>query len=132
MRPQEVGAVRMVSYKAVDGLDISAVLTLPAGLPEQDLPVIVMPHGGPSARDYPGFDWWAQAFASRGYAVLRPNFRGSAGYGAAFERAGHGEWGRRMQSDVSDCLAYLAQQRIVDAPRLHWAQATGATRRWPA
>jgi dipeptidyl aminopeptidase/acylaminoacyl peptidase len=76
-----------------------------------------MPHGGPGARDYPGFHWWAQAFASRGYAVLQPNFRGSTGYGAAFARAGDGEWGRKMQSDISDGLAFLVQQGIADPRR---------------
>lgn len=112
-----VGPVRMVRYKAGDGLDIEAVLTLPPGRPPKNLPVIIFPHGGPAARDYPGFDWWAQALASRGYAVLQPNFRGSTGYGAAFERAGHGQWGRLMQSDMSDGLAFLAAQGIVDAKR---------------
>ena len=117
LRPQDVGPVRMIKYKAGDGLDIAAVLTLPPGTPEKNLPVIVMPHGGPEARDYPGFDWWAQAFASRGYAVLQPNFRGSSGYGAAFLRAGYGEWGKKMQSDISDGLAFLAQSGIADPAR---------------
>jgi dipeptidyl aminopeptidase/acylaminoacyl peptidase len=107
----------MIQYKAGDGMDIAAVLTLPPGVPGKNLPVIVMPHGGPEARDYPGFDWWAQAFASRGYAVLQPNFRGSSGYGAAFLRAGYGEWGRKMQSDISDGLAFLAQSGIADPGR---------------
>jgi dipeptidyl aminopeptidase/acylaminoacyl peptidase len=117
LRSQEVGPVRMIQYKAGDGMDIAAVLTLPPGVPGKNLPVIVMPHGGPEARDYPGFDWWAQAFASRGYAVLQPNFRGSSGYGAAFLRAGYGEWGRKMQSDISDGLAFLAQSGIADPGR---------------
>ena len=69
-----------------------------------------MPHGGPDARDYVLFVWWAQAFASRGYAVLQPNFRGSDGYGDAFRDAGFGEWGRKMQTDISDGLAELARQ----------------------
>ncbi|MDF8332676.1 alpha/beta hydrolase family protein [Novosphingobium cyanobacteriorum] len=113
----DVGPMKMVHYKAGDGLDIPAVLTLPPGREAKGLPVVVLPHGGPHARDYPAFDWWAQAFASRGYAVLQPNFRGSSGYGDDFRRAGHGEWGRKMQTDLSDGLAYLAQQGIVDARR---------------
>lgn len=117
LAPQAVAPVRVVSYKSGDGLDISAVLTVPPGLPEKNLPIVVMPHGGPGARDYPVFDWWVQALASRGYAVLQPNFRGSTGYGAAFERAGRGEWGRRMQSDISDGLAYLASAGIADPRR---------------
>jgi dipeptidyl aminopeptidase/acylaminoacyl peptidase len=117
MRAQDVAPTRMINYKAGDGLDISAVLTLPPELPPKGLPVVVLPHGGPHARDYPGFDWWAQAFASRGYAVLQPNFRGSDGYGAAFKSAGHGEWGRKMQSDISEGLAHLAKEGIADAKR---------------
>jgi dipeptidyl aminopeptidase/acylaminoacyl peptidase len=112
LRAADVGPVRMIHYKAADGLDIPAVLTLPPGVPEKNLPVVVMPHGGPGARDYPGFDWWAQAFASRGYAVLQPNFRGSTGYGMPFLSAGYGEWGRKMQSDLSDGLSFLVEQGI--------------------
>lgn len=78
----DIGPVQMVRYKATDGLDLDGVLSLPPGRAAKKLPVIVLPHGGPSSRDYPGFDWWAQAFASRGYAVFQPNFRGSTGYGA--------------------------------------------------
>lgn len=112
-----VGPMRMIRYAASDGMEIPAVLTLPPGRPAKNLPVIVLPHGGPPSRDYPGFDWWAQAFAARGYAVLQPNFRGSTGYGAAFEKAGHGEWGRKMQTDLSDGLAWLAREGIADPKR---------------
>lgn len=117
MKDQDVAPMRMYHYKAADGLDIAAVLTLPPGRPAKNLPVIIFPHGGPHARDYPVFNWWAQALASRGYAVLQPNFRGSTGYGASFERAGYGEWGRKMQSDISDGLAQLARDGIVDPTR---------------
>jgi dipeptidyl aminopeptidase/acylaminoacyl peptidase len=82
------------------------------------LPAIVLPHGGPAARDYPEFDWWAQAFASRGYAVFQPNFRGSTGYGPKLERAGDGQWGRAMQTDISDGLADLVRQGLVDPKRV--------------
>jgi len=117
LKGSEVGPMRMVKYAAGDGTEIAGVLTLPPGRKAANLPVVIFPHGGPGARDYPGFDWWAQALASRGYAVLQPNFRGSTGYGAAFRRAGYGQWGRKMQSDVSDGLAYLAAQGIVDPKR---------------
>ncbi len=113
----DVGPVRMVPYKASDGLDMAGVLTLPPHAEAKALPIVVLPHGGPSSRDYPVFDWWAQAFASRGYAVFQPNFRGSTGLGRDFERAGHGEWGGKMQTDVSDGLAELVRQGIVDPKR---------------
>jgi dipeptidyl aminopeptidase/acylaminoacyl peptidase len=113
----DVGPVKMIEYQAADGTIIHAVLTLPPGLAAKGLPLIVMPHGGPIARDRPGFDWWAQVFASRGYAVLQPNFRGSDGYGEAFIEAGFGEWGRKMQTDLSDGVAYLGAQGIADPKR---------------
>ena len=106
-----------IDYKSGDGLKIHAYLTLPPGKAPKDLPLVMMPHGGPSARDYIDFDWEAQVFASRGYAVLQPNFRGSTGYGVTFEKAGNGEWGRKMQSDLSDGIAHLAKQGIVDPKR---------------
>ena len=107
-----------IDYKAGDGLKIHAYLTLPLGKPAKNLPLIMLPHGGPTARDTIAFDWEAQALASRGYAVLQPNFRGSTGYGAGFEKAGNGEWGRKMQSDLSDGIKHLAAQGIVDPKRV--------------
>lgn len=114
---EQVGATRFYSYKAADGLALEGVLTLPPGREAENLPVVVLPHGGPESHDELGFDWWAQAYASRGYAVWQPNFRGSSGYGAAFTRAGHGQWGRKMQTDVSDGLAALAKDGIVNPER---------------
>ncbi|HYG26225.1 MAG TPA: S9 family peptidase, partial [Caulobacteraceae bacterium] len=113
----DVGPMKMVSYKAADGLEMEGVLTLPPGREARNLPLVVFPHGGPQARDYATFDWWAQAFASRGYAVFQPNFRGSSGYGAAFTKAAEGERGRKMQTDISDGVAELARQGIVDPRR---------------
>lgn len=115
--PASIGPIRMVQWKAGDGTVIHGVLSLPPGREAKGLSVVVLPHGGPEARDYPVFDWWAQAFAARGYAVLQPNFRGSSGYGQAFRDAGFNEWGRKMQTDVSDGLADLARQGIIDARR---------------
>jgi len=114
---EDVGPVRMVDWKAADGLALRGVLTLPPGRAAKNLPLVVLPHGGPEARDYPTFDWWAQAFASRGYAVFQPNFRGSDGYGVAIRNAGFGQWGRKMQTDISDGVAELAKQGIVDPKR---------------
>lgn len=117
--PDAVGPISMVAYKAGDGLDLHAVLTLPPGAGSaRSLPLVVLPHGGPQARDYPDFDWWAQAFAARGYAVLQPNFRGSTGYGKAFEDAGNGEWGGKMQSDIADGIDALAAKGLVDPKRV--------------
>jgi dipeptidyl aminopeptidase/acylaminoacyl peptidase len=117
VRPEHVGPIRMIQWKAQDGTVIHGVLSLPPGRLAKNLPVVVLPHGGPEARDYPEFDWWAQAFASRGYAVLQPNFRGSSGYGVAFRDAGFGQWGRKMQTDISDGLADLARQGMIDPKR---------------
>ena len=109
--------VRPISYAAADGLKIPAYLTLPAGHAPKNLPLIVMPHGGPAARDYKKFDWWAQALASQGYAVLQPNFRGST-VSEEMEAAGFGEWGRKMQTDLSDGVRYLAKEGTIDPARV--------------
>jgi dipeptidyl aminopeptidase/acylaminoacyl peptidase len=115
--PEEIAEVRAIRYSASDGLQIPAYLTLPPGREARGLPLVVLPHGGPQARDVAQFDWMAQAIASRGYAVLQPNFRGSS-LTAAHVAAGHGEWGRRMQTDLSDGVAHLAAQGPVDPSRV--------------
>ncbi len=79
--------------------------------------MLIFPHGGPTAHDDPVFDWWAQAFANRGYAVLQPNFRGSTNRDATFRSAGDGEWGGKMLTDMSDGLAALAEAGIADPTR---------------
>jgi hypothetical protein len=98
--------MKPVSYTSSDGLEIPAYLTLPKGLAPKGLPALVIPHGGPSARDFWGFNGLAQFFANRGYAVLMPNFRGSTGYGKKFLDAGNGEWGRKMQDDLTWGVKY--------------------------
>ena len=114
---QSIGKIETFDYSAADGLEIEGILTLPATAEAKNLPVVILPHGGPTSHDEPEFDWWAQAFAARGYAVLQPNFRGSTNRDEAFRRAGDGEWGRKMQTDISDGLAALADKGIVDASR---------------
>jgi len=107
-----------ISYKAADGLDIHGYLTLPPNKAAAALPLVVLPHGGPNDRDYADFDWMAQGLAAQGYAVLQPNFRGSSGYNRAFKDAGNGEWGRKMQTDLSDGVRHVAQQGIIDKTRV--------------
>jgi len=108
---------RRVTYPAGDGLPIPAYLTLPAGREPRGLPLVVLPHGGPQLRDTADFDWWSQALAEQGYAVLRPNYRGSA-ISQRFIERGYGQWGRRMQTDLSDGVRYLAAQGIADPARV--------------
>ncbi len=111
-------------YPSSDGLDISAYLTLPKGLKPAQLPLIVFPHGGPWARDSFGYDTYAQFLSNRGYAVLQPNFRGSTGYGKKFLNAGNGEWGRKMQDDLTWGVKALVAAGIVD--RAHAGIAGGS------
>ncbi|WP_240504570.1 alpha/beta hydrolase family protein [Tsuneonella mangrovi] len=115
--PEKVGPTSDFDYSAQDGLELDGILTLPPSGASKNLPVVVLPHGGPHSYDGLGFDWWAQAFASRGYAVFQPNFRGSTNRDDAFERASYGEWGRKMQTDISDGVAALATKGIVDPKR---------------
>ena len=114
----DIAQVQAVKYKAADGLEIEGYLTLPNGKAAKGLPLIVLPHGGPQSHDSAGFDWWSQALASRGYAVLQPNFRGSSGYGRAFTEAGYGEWGGKMQTDLSDGVRMLAKAGTIDPKRV--------------
>ncbi len=118
LKDAALGPVSSFRYKARDGLEIPAVLTLPAGRPAKNLPLIVMPHGGPQARDAEQYDWWAQFLADRGYAVVQPNYRGSTGYGTAFEDAGEGQWGLKMQDDLDDSINHLASKGVIDAKRV--------------
>jgi dienelactone hydrolase len=112
-----VAEVKTISYSAGDGLTIPAYLTLPSGKAAANLPLVVLPHGGPALADSDRFDWWAQALAAQGYAVLQPNFRGS-NLGYRFIAAGFGEYGRKMQTDLSDGVGYLAKQGIIDPKRV--------------
>jgi dipeptidyl aminopeptidase/acylaminoacyl peptidase len=118
LKGRKLSAVTAVRYKARDGLEIPAYLTLPEGREPRNLPLIILPHGGPYARDRLGFDWWAQFLANRGYAILQPNFRGSSGYGKEFLEKGFGQWGRAMQDDLTDGVQWLAREGMVDAKRV--------------
>jgi dipeptidyl aminopeptidase/acylaminoacyl peptidase len=109
--------VKRIDYETADGLKIPAYLTLPRGKPAKNLPLIVFPHGGPATRDGAEFDWWAQAMAAQGYLVVQPNYRGST---VTMEHlsAGFGEWGRKMQTDLSDGVRYLVKEGMVDPARV--------------
>jgi dipeptidyl aminopeptidase/acylaminoacyl peptidase len=116
--PDDISPTRAVRYKAADGFELFGYLTLPRGRALKNLPLVVFAHGGPAARDEPGFDWWVQGMASRGYAVLQVNFRGSSGFGWDYMAAGFGQWGRKMQTDLSDGVRDLAAQGTIDPRRV--------------
>lgn len=110
---------RAVEYATRDGLALTGYLTTPANVPEKTrLPLVVMPHGGPERRDRLTFDPWVQYLVARGYAVFQPNFRGSGGFGQAFAESGYGQWGRKMQDDISDGVKALVDQGVADPARL--------------
>ncbi|MEL6951537.1 MAG: S9 family peptidase [Pseudomonadota bacterium] len=109
------------SFEARDGLEITAYVTLPAGLTADTadhIPFVVSVHGGPNARDFLRFDWETQMLAARGYGVLQINFRGSTGYGRAFREAGDREWGQAMQDDVADGTRWAIAQGWADPERV--------------
>jgi dipeptidyl aminopeptidase/acylaminoacyl peptidase len=93
-------------------------VTLPKGRPATNLPLILMPHGGPFERDHRSYDALVQFLANRGYAVLQPQFRGSTGQGKDFVAKGYGEWGRRMQDDLDDGVDWLVRSGQVDPNRV--------------
>jgi dipeptidyl aminopeptidase/acylaminoacyl peptidase len=118
-KPEDVGIRSAIKYKARDGVQIPAYLTLPAGVEPKKLPLVLLVHGGPHARDTQMFDWWAAFLASRGYAVLQPNYRGSTGYGYEWFDAGRGGWGDGvMQTDVEDGVDALVKGGYVDGTRV--------------
>jgi dienelactone hydrolase len=114
----KLGKVVSFNYKAHDGTDIPGYLTLPPEASTAALPLIVLPHGGPAARDDTTFEWLRQYLATRGYAVFQPQFRGSRGFGQAFERAGDHQWGLLMQDDITDGVHALIDQGQVDPHRI--------------
>jgi len=124
LKGKQLSQVQVVSYKARDGLEIPAYLTLPAGRELKNLPLVLMPHGGPHERDSWGFDYWAQFLANRGYAVLQPNFRGSSGYGVEYLKKGLGQWGAAMQDDLTDGVQWLIREGTVDPKRICIAGAS--------
>ncbi len=118
LKREYLAPMKPVRYKSSDGLEIPAYLTLPKGVTAKNLPVIIVPHGGPWARDSWGYSGMAQFLANRGYAVLQPNFRASTGFGKKFFDAGNKEWGQKMQDDVTWGAKYLIAEGIADPKRI--------------
>jgi dipeptidyl aminopeptidase/acylaminoacyl peptidase len=114
----DLAPVEPIHFRARDGLDIHAYLTVPKGREAKGLPLIMLPHGGPFARDEWTYDPLVQFLANRGYAVFQPQFRGSTGYGKDFVEKGYGEWGRKMQDDLDDGLDWLIASGKIDPKRV--------------
>jgi len=117
LQPERLAPVEARKSPMRDGAVITTYLTWPSGARAQ-LPVVVMPHGGPEVRDSLNFDAVAQAFAAQGWLVVQPNFRGSGGYGEAFAEAGHRQWSARMQDDVTDAVKDLIDKGLADRSRI--------------
>ena len=116
--PEAVSPVQITDFDARDKHVIPTLLTLPQNVEHTNLPAILMPHGGPESYDRAGFDYMAQYFASQGYVVIQPQFRGSTGFGEAHRQAGRGEWGRKMQHDLTDAVAAFSQQGLINPERV--------------
>ncbi|WP_245803506.1 S9 family peptidase [Daejeonella lutea] len=115
---EDMAEMKPISYKTRDGLTVDGYLTLPKGRDETNLPVIVMPHGGPDSRNSWGYNSEVQFLANRGYAVFQVNFRGSKGYGKKFWIAGFKEWGGKMQDDITDGVRWLITKKVADPNRI--------------
>lgn len=115
---EALGRTERVDWQAADGQALFGYLTRPAGAEGAAAPLVVMPHGGPEARDAFAWDVWVQFLASRGYQVFQPNFRGSSGLGRAFAEAGYGQWGLLMQDDVTAGVEHLVSSGLADRERV--------------
>ncbi|HEX7803438.1 MAG TPA: S9 family peptidase [Pseudoxanthomonas sp.] len=117
--PEKMATMKLVEFKARDGVVVHGYLTLPPGSSGKNLPLIVLPHGGPfGIQDSWGFESETQMLAKAGYAVLQPNFRGSGGYGRRFRAMGARQWGGTMQDDVTDATRWAIQSGVADASRI--------------
>jgi dipeptidyl aminopeptidase/acylaminoacyl peptidase len=118
LKPGLMAPMYLIRYTARDGQLIHGYLTLPPGRPRKNLPFIVMPHGGPAARDVWGFDPLVQMLANRGYAVLQINYRGSPGYGEDFYWKGRHEIGRGIENDIEDGTRRVIKSGLADPRRI--------------
>ncbi len=117
--PKKMATIKPISFTARDGLQIYGYLAIPNGVDPKDMPLIVNPHGGPMGpRDNWGFNWEVQMLASRGYAVLQVNYRGSGGFGKAFQDRAFGQWAQGIQNDIIDATRWTIDQGYVDAERV--------------
>lgn len=107
-----------IYYSARDGLEIPGYLTLPKNSGGQNLPTVILPHGGPMDRDGWDFEYWVQFLSARGYAVLQMNYRGSTGYGEEYRLKGYHEWGRKMLEDINDGTRYMIEKGYADPDRI--------------
>jgi dipeptidyl aminopeptidase/acylaminoacyl peptidase len=114
----QLAEMKPVEIKTRDGLTMHAYLTLPAGVPQKNLPMVLFVHGGPWGRDFWGYNATAQWLANRGYAVLQPNFRASTGYGKKFLNAGDKQWGLKMHDDLIDASNWAVKQGYADAKKI--------------
>lgn len=115
---ERLAGKQVAQIRARDGLPLVAFLSRPPGAGTQPLPLVLLPHGGPHGRDDADFDPWTEFLASRGYAVLQVNFRGSSGYGRDFKAAGLRRWGLEMQDDLSDAVQWAVEQGVADPARV--------------
>ncbi len=120
IKPENIHPVGTVAFTARDGLKIPTLVTIPRDhvADMKNLPAVIMPHGGPASYDQIGFDFIAQALSEQGYIVIKPQFRGSSGFGIDHLVAGYGEWGGKMQDDISDAVKFFTDQKIIDPTRV--------------
>ncbi len=118
LEEEYLAEMKPIEYMSSDSFTIHGYLTIPKGVKPKNIPVVVHPHGGPSARDFWGFSPTVQFLANNGYAVFQMNFRGSTGYGRKFKEAGYGQWGLKMQDDITDGVKWLIDEGIADPDKV--------------
>ncbi|MCC3859623.1 alpha/beta hydrolase family protein [Pseudemcibacter aquimaris] len=115
---EQLSEMQPITYQARDGLTIPGYLSLPKGGESKNLPTVIMPHGGPLARDNWGFDYWVQFLTAQGYAVLQMNFRGSTGYGDDYREMGRHQWAGKMIHDINDGAKWMVEQGYANPDRM--------------